>query len=126
VAEPELQLTCSLQVGQEQEEELVALSALEYVVDLLCVASFLSIDRVEKKCCVVGQVHATVFVKGLPASQASLLQNLQKAMASSLEAMREEEPSIHSAKVVKDVLEVEVEGSQTVCIRLAAAAPNLQ
>jgi len=107
-----------------EQEELDALDALDYVIDLICEASFLSIDRVKREHCVAGEVHATALVNGLPqAQQAPLLQGLQKAVASTLQALRDEEPSIQFAGMHGDKVKVDVEGSQTVFIRLAAAPP---
>jgi hypothetical protein len=110
-----------------EQEESAALDALDYVIDLICEASFLSIDRVKREHCVAGEVHAIALVKNLPpAHQAPLLQGLQKAVASALHALRDDEPSIKSAGVCGDTVKVHVEGPQTVFIRLAAASPYFQ
>jgi len=105
----------------EQEEAHVE-ETLDRIVDLVCEASFLGIDDVKRGKGANGEVQATVFVNGLPPShQAPLLKGLQKAVASSLQAMRDDEPIIDSASIVGEEVQVLVEGSRTVSIRLEAA-----
>lgn len=116
-----------LTTPMSQEERSNALAALDYVMELLGEASFLSIDHVKKECCAAGEATATIFVNGLsPSHEAPLVQGLQKTIASALKARRGDESSIDSVAILGDVVQVEVEGSQTVSIRLAAATQSLQ
>lgn len=99
---------------------------LDYVIDQVCEASFLSVDHVEKGSA-DDKVGATIFINGLPPScQAPLLQALQKAVCSALEALRDDKKSIESARAEGDLVQVQMEGSQMVSIRLAPASPSFQ
>lgn len=104
----------------EQEKADAAMDALDHVMDLISEASFLSIDDIHRQHGVDGEALATIFVKGLPPpGSIRVLAGLQKAVASSLG----DQPRIDSACIVGDTVMVKVEGgSQTVSIRLAAAA----
>lgn len=107
-------------------EEADARDALDHVIDLIREASFFSIGDVKRGRNADGEVQATIFVNGLPPSdQDTLLKGLQKAVASSLEAMRSDEASIDSANIEGEVMKVRIEGSQTVSIRFEAAVPVL-
>jgi len=96
------------------------MDALDHVMDLVSEASFLSIDEIHRQHGDDGEALATIFVKGLPPpGSIRVLAGLQKAVASSLG----DQPRIDSACIVGDAVMVKVEeGSQTVSIRLAAAA----
>jgi uncharacterized ubiquitin-like protein YukD len=107
-----------------KEDEAAALDILDYVIELLCQVSFILplIYRIERNCKVAREANATIFITQLPAShQTPHLQGLQKAVAETLQAMRKDEPSIDSASIDGDVVNVQVEGSYTICLRLAAA-----
>jgi uncharacterized ubiquitin-like protein YukD len=105
-----------------QEEKAYAQETLNLLIDRISEASFLSINNIQMGHGTNAEVQATIFVNGLPPScEAPLLKGLQKAVSSSLEAMSSDELAIESAKVVGEVVEVQVKGSQTVSIRLEAA-----
>jgi uncharacterized ubiquitin-like protein YukD len=112
----------TLTTPASKQEECDALDIVDYLVDLLCGASFLNMSRVEKECNVAGKVNTTLFINGLPpVNQKPLLQGLQKAVASTLNTMRDDEPSIDFAKLVGDTVKVQVDGTHTVSMKLAAA-----
>jgi len=116
-----------LRTPLSQQEEANAMDALDDVMNLLCEASFLNVDHVERGRGADGEVQATIFVKGLPPSQESpLLQGLRKAVASTLQSMRGGDPCVKSAKIVGDVVNVHVEGAPIVSVRLAGASTRLQ
>merc|ERR1719159_1341239 len=107
---------------EELVRERTALATSE--IELLCQVSFILplIYRIERNCKVAREANATIFITELPAShQTPHLQGLQKAVAETLQAMRKDEPSIDSASIDGDVVNVQVEGSYTICLRLAAA-----
>lgn len=104
-----------------------SMDALDFVIDLICEASFLCIDRVEKGRCVAGEASATLLISGLPPSNhAPLLKAGSAAAAAALEAMRGDEPSIESASLDGDTVRVKVEGLHIINIRLAATPPRFQ
>lgn len=116
-----------LRTPLSQQEETNAMDALDDVMNLLCEASFLNVDHVEKGRGADSEVQATIFVKGLPPSRESpLLHGLQKAVASTLQSIRGGDPCIESAKILGDAVQVQVEGSPTVSLRLAGASTRLQ
>lgn len=104
-----------------------AISIFDQVVNLLSEGSFLNIHSVEKAKNAGGEAVAVVYVKGLPPSrQAPLLQALQKAAVFGLESVLSAGLGMCSVAAAGDAVEVRVEGSQPVCIRLAAAPSSVQ
>lgn len=113
----------------KEEQEARAMQTLDNILDLISETSFLSINDVRKGHGNDGEVQALIFVNGLPPApkvQTTILKGLRQAVASSLESMTDIEPSIKNASIVGDVVQVQVEDSQKVSLRLAAATSCFQ